>query len=89
MATNKLLCLENAGSQISMFSTLNEKSAPIAIEKNQNSVGRFGATSQTALPIQPIYHKNEPNGLDWQCCLAGGSKMAPWILIAVGVRPLF
>ena len=41
----------------------------------------FGATSWTAVPIQPIYLKNGPNGLNWQCCLAGSSKMAPRILI--------
>ena len=34
------------------------------------------------MPIQPIYHKNGPNGLDWQCCLAGSSKTAPRILIS-------
>ena len=33
------------------------------------------------LPIQPIHLKNWPNGLNWQCCLAGSSKMAPRILI--------
>ena len=25
--------------------------------------------------------KNGPNGLNWQCCLAGSSKTAPTILI--------
>ena len=33
------------------------------------------------MPIQPIYLKNGPNGLNWQCCLAGSSKTAPRILI--------
>ena len=28
-----------------------------------------------------IYLKIEPNGLNWQCCLAGSSKTAPRILI--------
>ena len=46
--------------------------------KNQNSGGRFWATSYTALPIQPISLQNWPN---WQCCLAGSSKTAPRILI--------
>ena len=36
----------------------------MAIEKNQNPVGRFGATSKTVLPIQPIQHENGPNGLN-------------------------
>ena len=51
----------------------------MAIEKkkNRNSGGLFGA----ALPIQPIHRENGPNGLNWQCCLAGSSKMAPRILI--------
>ena len=35
----------------------------------------------TAMPISSIYHKNGPNGLDWQCFLAGSSKTAPRILI--------
>ena len=33
------------------------------------------------LPALPIHRENEPNGLDWQCCLAGSSKTAPRILI--------
>jgi hypothetical protein len=33
------------------------------------------------VPIQPIYLENGPNGLNWQCCLAGSSKTAPRILI--------
>ena len=49
----------------------------MAIEKkSKSSRDRFGATSQTAQPIQPIYIKNGPN---WQCCLAGRSKTAPRI----------
>ena len=44
-------------------------------------LGRFGATSKRALPIQHIHFENGPNGLNWQCCLAGGSKTAPRILI--------
>ena len=31
--------------------------------------------------IQPIHHENGPNGLNWQCCLAGSSKTAPRILV--------
>jgi hypothetical protein len=33
------------------------------------------------LSIQPIHLKNGPNGLNWQSCLAGSSKMVPRILI--------
>ena len=33
------------------------------------------------MPIQPIQPENGPNGLNWQCCLAGSSKTAPRILI--------
>ena len=39
------------------------------------------------LPIQPILLKNGPDGLNWQCSLAGSSKMASriWIFsIAMG-----
>ena len=39
----------------------------------------FGATSQTALPIQPILPIFAVNGMDWQCCLTCSSKMAPKI----------
>ena len=49
--------------------------------KNQNPGGRFGATSQTALPIQPIWPIFLVDRLNWQCCLAGSSKTAPRILI--------
>ena len=45
---------------------------------NENPGSPFGATSLTALPIQPIYLNIGPN---WQCCLAGSSKRAPRILI--------
>ena len=31
--------------------------------------------------FSPFGPTSEVNGLDWQCCLAGGSKMAPRILI--------
>ena len=44
-------------------------------------MGRFGATSLSALPIWPIWPNFEVNGLDWQCCLAGSSKTAPRIFI--------
>ena len=53
----------------------------MAIEKNQNPGSPFGAASQTALPIWPIWPSFEVNGLDWQCCLAGSPKRAPRILI--------
>jgi hypothetical protein len=33
------------------------------------------------VPIQPIYLKNVPNGLNWHCCLAGSSQTASRILI--------
>ena len=54
--------------------------------KNQNPGGRFGAASQTALPIQPILPDFLVNGPNWQPCLAGSSKMAPSILIFAIVR---
>ena len=44
------------------------------------------------LPILPIHLKNGPNGLNWQCYLAGSSKTAPTILIfsiAVGANYSF
>ena len=49
--------------------------------KNQNPGGCFGATSQTALPIQPIWPIFLVDRLNRQCCLAGSSKTAPRILI--------
>jgi hypothetical protein len=33
------------------------------------------------MPIQSIYLKIRPNWPNWQCCLAGSSKMAPRIFI--------
>ena len=38
----------------------------MAVEKDQNPGGRFGATSKTALPIWPIYQEIGQNGLNWQ-----------------------
>ena len=46
--------------------------------KKVNTVGHFGTTSQTEVPIRPIF---AGNGLDCHCCLAGSSKIAPRILI--------
>ena len=42
----------------------------------------WGPFRSYQLPIYPIYHENRPNGLNWQCCLAGSSKTAPRILIS-------
>jgi hypothetical protein len=36
---------------------------------------------ETALPIKSIYLENGPNGLNWQCYLAGSSKTASRISI--------
>ena len=52
-----------------------------SIEKNQNPGGRLGATSKTALPIQPIWPIFVVNGLDWQCCFGGSFETAPRIFI--------
>ena len=41
----------------------------------------FWATSQTALPIHPIWPIFLVDRLKWQCCLAGSFKTAPKILI--------
>ena len=49
--------------------------------KKSKSWSRFGATSQTALPIQPIWPIFLVDRLNWQCCLAGSSKTAHRILI--------
>ena len=49
----------------------------MAIEK----IKILGGVLELALPIQPIHQENGPNGLNWQCCLAGSSKTAPRILI--------
>ena len=49
--------------------------------KNEKPGSCFGATSQTALPIQPISLKIGPNWPNRQCCLVGSSKTAPKIFI--------
>ena len=49
-------------------------------------------TSYIALSIQPILPNFLVNGPNWQCCLAGGSRTAPKILIfstAMGAEYLF
>ena len=58
---NELLGQKN-WPQVSMKLNSNEQLAPMAIEKNQNPGSRFGATRNTALPIQPIYINT---GLSW------------------------
>ena len=44
--------------------------AHMAIEKNQNPWGRFGATSYKAVSIQPIYLKNWANRVELAVLLA-------------------
>ena len=53
----------------------------MAIEKNQNPGGGFGAIRWTSLPIQPIWPIFVMNGLNWQCYIAGRFKTATRILI--------
>ena len=62
---------------------------PWQLKKKSKSWGPFGATCQTALPIQPIYGKNGPKGLNWHCSLASSSKTASRILIAIGAKHSF
>ena len=71
---------------------LNKGLASMAIE----IIKIMGAVLQ--LPAKQLCHsspfslKNGPNGLNWQCCLAGSSKTAPRILIfsiAMGAKPSF
>ena len=53
----------------------------MAIEKIKTLEAVSELPSKTVVPIQPIYLKNGPNGLNWQCCLAGNSKTTPRIFI--------
>ena len=49
-------------------------------------------SNQHLCQSSPFTSKIGPNGLNWQCCLAGSSKTAPRILIfsiAMGARPSF
>ena len=70
----------------------NEQSAPMAIEKIKivGAVLELSAKQHFQFsPFGPLY---EVNGLDWQCYVAGSSKMAPRILIfsmAMGAKPSF
>ena len=68
-----------------MFFTSNELSATMSIEKIKilSAVLELTARQLTPVPIQPVYLKNGPNGLNWQCCLAGSSKAAPRIFIFI------
>ena len=40
-----IMCMKIAGAQIAIDFSYNVSFAPVAIEKNQNSGGRFGATN--------------------------------------------
>ena len=53
----------------------------MAIEKIKILGTVLKLPAKTALPIQPIHQGNGPNGLNWQCYLAGSSKTAPRNLI--------
>ena len=66
----------------------------MAIEKKIKILGVILEllAKHSALPIQPIYLKKGPNGLNWQCYLAGSSKTAPRVLvfsIAMGAKLSF
>jgi hypothetical protein len=49
--------------------------------KKSKSWEPFGSYQLNSMRILPIWPNFEVNGLDWQCCLAGGSKTAPKIFI--------
>ena len=58
VAKNELLYLKNVGAQIPMFFASNEYSVTMQLKKVKIlDFWSFGATSQTAVPIQPIYLK--------------------------------
>jgi hypothetical protein len=66
--------------------------APMAIEKIKILGAVLELPAQQQCQSSPFTSKIGPNGLNWQCCLAGSSKMAPRILIfliAMGAKPSF
>ena len=55
--------------------------APMAIEKIKILGAVLELPAQQQCQSSPFTSKIGPNGLNWQCCLAGSSKTAPSILI--------
>ena len=53
----------------------------MAVEKIKTLGFVWELPAKQALPIQPILPDFLVNGLNWQCCLAGSSKIAPKIFI--------
>ena len=47
----------------------------------QIAIFQIASVGDQTRAIWPIWPSFEVNGLDWQCCLAGSSKMAPRIFI--------
>ena len=63
----------------------------MAIEKSK-SREPFWSYQLNSIANSAHFAHFEVNGLDWLCCLASSSKMAPRILIfsiAMGAKPLF
>ena len=91
VATDELLCLKNAGIQISMFSTSNEQSALMAIEKIKILVAVMELPDKQHFQFIP-FGPFSSSITRWQCCLTGCSKTAPRILIfsiAMGAKPIY
>ena len=78
VAINELLCLKIRAPRYQCFSHQMNNRHPWQLKK---SWALFWSYQLTALPIQPIWLIFAVNRLNWQCCLAGSSKMAPRILI--------
>ena len=52
----------------------------MAIEKIKTLGAVLELPARQNCQSSPFTSKNGPNGLNWQCCLAGSSKTAPRIL---------
>ena len=60
--------------------------------KNQNPGAVLELPAKQHCQSSPFTSEVGPNGLNWQCCLAGSSKTAPRILIfsiTMGAKPSF
>ena len=49
----------------------------------------LGAVLELPAPIPPILSNFLVNGPNWQCCLAGSSKMAPRIFFSIVLGPKY
>ena len=90
LAHSDILCLKNAGAQISMFSHQMNVWQPWQLKKIKILGAVLDLPARRQCQSSPFTSKIGPNKLNWQCYLAGSSKTDfDFFSIAMVAKPSF